>query len=115
MIINRIRQSYAFNFLALYGFISSMVYFCIYMHYIIIEEFKHIFDVVVMMSIFLIGPIAIFNIFGIFLSVLVLVFEILLSLKISNMKFLKNKFIFYIQILSIILLLIPEIILLLWK
>lgn len=113
MFLNRLRQSYAFNFLVIYSFVVTLVYLGIYLYHIVIENTQNVLSVITMGSIFLILPMTLINFLGILLSILLWFLEIIFSLKITNEKFLNNKYIKICQTLGIIFAFLPIIIILL--
>ena len=110
MFLNRLRQSYAFNFLVIYSIVVTLIYLGIYLYHIVIENMQDVLSVIIMGSIFLIIPMILVNFLGILLSILFWFLEIIFSLKITNEKFLNNKYIKMCQTLGIIFAFLPIII-----
>ncbi len=102
MFLNRLRQSYAFNFLVIYSIVVTLIYLGIYLYHIVIENTQDVLNVVIMGSIFLIIPMILINFLGILISILFWFLEIIFSLKITNENFLNNKYIKICQTLGII-------------
>jgi len=107
MFLNRLRQSYAFNFLVIYSIVVTLIYLGIYLYHIVIENMQDVLSVIIMGSIFLIIPMILVNFLGILLSILFWFLEIIFSLKITNEKFLNNKYIKICQTLGIISAFLP--------
>ena len=110
MSFKRLQQSYAFNFLSLYGFIFSILFIYTFVKLLSFDELKHISVDFAIFSFIYIKHIIVFSLLGLFIAILILIFELSLCLKIENEKYLNLKYLKNFQIFGIILETFPIII-----
>ena len=100
MILDKFRNKYSFNFLAICGWVVSIAYFTFYLLATLYQWYGSAISFIVLTILF-------FALFCLSLSIIILVLEEIFAWKIKNQDFLNNKFIFIFQILGSIFAILP--------
>ncbi len=107
MFFNYLWQSYSFNCLALFGFISFFISLITFINEFSIEDLNHFSEFCAIYLFIYVKVIFLFNILGFLFAILIFMFEIPLKLKIESQKFLNLKHLRTLQIIGFILEITP--------